>query len=157
MRMFKRRKKGFTVIELLIAMVITAMILIGAGSILTFLLKSNNRVTQTNSLDQSENDLQSELYSAVRWAKAVSNTSNSLTTTALDDTVNVYALSSGKITKNGTPVTASDIVVSSFLVENLSQSPTYASVQMQIQLRHIQPGNVPKTITIVASQRKYVQ
>ena len=100
---------GFTLVEILIGLAISASIFIVAASLVTSLFGTSTKSRQVEVLEQVKNDLQIDLGNTTRWAGNISFIGGEL---AADDTK--YYLQSGRIYKNGEPLTPADVEVLSF-------------------------------------------
>ncbi len=153
-----RDKSGFTMIELLIGITVSAFIFIGSSSLMFALFTSNNRVNQQSSLEQAKNDIEAELSKAVRWAKAiqVDQYTFALTVENSDGTTNTYARSSdGTLTKDGAALTAKSINVISMTIDDYSKDSKIPqkSLVITLELENKEFKAIKDTVRIVASQR----
>lgn len=145
-------KNGFTLIELIVAIAISGLILVAMSSLMFALFSSNKRVTQLDTLEQAKNDLQGELSNSVRWAKAITFTTDELN---VDNgiTNNIFRFQGGKLYKNGISLVSNDVKVTSFDIKNLSTDLAYKSLVISIDLEHAKFNAVKDSLRVVASQR----
>lgn len=102
-------KKGFTFIEILIGLSISAAIFIIATSLVVNIFSSTTKSKQMQVLEQAKNDLQAEFGNSVRWADSISYIGNTL---QIDTTT--YTLQDGVVMRNGSPITPSEVEVTDF-------------------------------------------
>lgn len=145
----KKTQKGFTLIELLVGVLISVMIFLTAGSMIALLFRTDMRTKNTENLEQTKNDIQGELSNKIRWAQDISFSPSSLT---LDETE--YTLTSGRLLKNGDPLTSSDVVIKSFNILNLSRSTDIYSLEITIEMENKHQTTAQDIMKLVVSQRK---
>lgn len=143
-------RRGFTLVELVLGIAVTAIIFIAASSAYVFLIKTGSRFSQTQVLDNAKVDLSQELLSAIRWAGSVTCSSSLV----IDGTT--YAIGpTGLLSKNGQPLTARSVQATSFSCANYSSFPGYASLQLTINLQDVSVTPARSAVlNLVASQRR---
>jgi len=141
--------RGFTLIEILLGVAISVLIFITAGSVMVTLYNSSTRTKQSQSLEQTKNDLQLEFLNNVRWGEEIESNLNSL---RVDETV--YELVDGRINKNGEAITSSEVEVRDFSVVDYSTSDGVASLEISIELVNKRLPSVSERLRVVVSQRQ---
>jgi len=136
---------GFTLIELLLALVTTLIILIATTSLIVSVLKSGAKNTAREVLQQTKNDLSTDFSNNVRWAKQI-NIKNDEDSVEIDG-IN-YKFDGTKITKRGEDFTSSNVVVTSFLVEQYA-----TSLGIRVELESKQDPNIKDSLYLVISPR----
>ncbi|OGM28311.1 hypothetical protein A2801_02535 [Candidatus Woesebacteria bacterium RIFCSPHIGHO2_01_FULL_41_10] len=111
MTKIKRNIQGLMLIELLIGIAMSAIIFIVAASLVVFLFGSTTKSKQQQALEQTKNDIQTDIGNAARWADNVTFIGGVL---QVDDAI--YQLVDGAIEKNGIALTPSDVVITGFEV-----------------------------------------
>ena len=106
---------GFTFIEILVGLSISAAIFIVATSLVVNIFTSTTKSRQTQVLEQVKNDLQAEFSNTVRWADTISYINDEL----LIDTVD-YRLDDGRIYKDDVVITPADVEITAFEVAKYS-------------------------------------
>jgi len=142
-------RKGFSLIEILIAMSLSGMVFILVSSMMVLLLTSNSKSQRQESFEQVKNNVLVELSNAVRWSDVVTFTTNSLTADS-----KVYELSGGAIVKNGENITPDDIEVTKFEIKNYSGVAGWASLEVAIEMKNRNYPLAQDKLRLVVSQRK---
>jgi len=107
-------KKGFTLIEFLVGISMTALVFIVATNLMIAFFKVDSKSQRSQQLEQAKSDLSSEFTNGLQWAKSVEFKNNILTVDA-----NKYELNSGKMLKNNVAFTGINVVVSDFSVKRI--------------------------------------
>lgn len=107
-------KKGFTLIEFLVGITMTALVFIVATNLMIAFFKVDSKSQRNQQLEQSKSDLTSEFTNGLQWAKRVEFKNGILT---IDE--NKYEVSSGKMLKNNLEFTDNNVVVSDFSVKRI--------------------------------------
>ncbi len=108
------KKNGFTLIEFLVGMTMTALVFIVATNLVIAFFKVDSKSQRSQQLEQAKSDLSSEFTNGMQWAKAVEFKNGVLT---IDS--NKYEISGGKMLKNGVAFTGANVVVSDFSVKRV--------------------------------------
>jgi prepilin-type N-terminal cleavage/methylation domain-containing protein len=116
-------RSGFTFIEILVGLSISAAIFLVATSLVVNLFTSTTKSKQTQVLEQVKNDLQAEFSNTVRWADSIAYIKNQL----IIDTVG-YKLKDGRIFKNDVAITPEDVKITSFDVAKYAASTGSANI-----------------------------
>lgn len=143
-------KKGFTLVELLIAMAMSSLIFVVVSSLLVTLLTGNVKSRRQEVFEQVKNDVTGELSGTVRWASKVKALERRL---EVDDTI-VYSVQGGRLVKNGSPLTPDNIRVSDFTVTSLSRTEEYASVRVEVDMEDVNFPLASDRLVVSVSQRK---
>ena len=125
-----RGQRGFTLIELLVGVVVSAAIFLVASNLVASLFGSSTRQKQLETLEQSKNDLQSDIGNNIKWA----DESISFTDGKLSADGDIYELIDGILYKNSIPLTPGNVYVESFNVTKFSSSVVPTEVQKGIGL-----------------------
>jgi prepilin-type N-terminal cleavage/methylation domain-containing protein len=142
-------RKGFSLIELVVAMALSAIIFMISTTLMMSIMTSNTKNLRQEAFEQVKNDLQSELSNAIRWSSSITFSPGVLTVDGV-----VYQLNGGVITKNGEALTSQNVLITSFNIQNLSNSASYASLKLDFQLQNKNDPAVKDTMRLVVSQRK---
>ena len=142
-------RQGFTLIELLVGIGMSAIIFVVVGSLLVSILTTNSKGRRQEAFEQVKNDVLGELSNAVRWADEVSLSGGQL---VVDEVV--YEETTGRIVKNGQPLTPAGVRVENFEVRQLSAATDLASVRITADLEDANLAAARDRLTIVVSQRR---
>lgn len=142
-------RKGFSLIEIMIAVSLSGMVFILVSSMMVLLLTSNSKSQRQESFEQVKNNILVEISNAVRWSEVVTFSPNRITT----DT-NVYELSAGAIVKNGEKITPDDIEITKFEIKNYSGVTGWASLEVAMEMRNRNYPLAQDKLRLVVSQRK---
>ncbi|MFC1649382.1 PA14 domain-containing protein [Patescibacteria group bacterium] len=110
-------RSGFTLVELLLAVVISASLFVLVSSVLVNLFRSDTKSKQSQTIEQTKNDIKTELTNRVRWAD---NIAYDISRLEVDG--DVYRIIDERFTKNGIPLSHKNIIVSNFQV--VKHTPT---------------------------------
>jgi len=119
--------KGFTLVEILIGLSLTAAIFLVATSLVVNVFYSNLKSKHKEVLAQVKNDLSTEFGNTVRWADSVSYENDVL----IVDSMN-YRLDNGQIYRDELPLTPEEVEITKFSVSNF-QSVIKMEVEMKIK------------------------
>jgi len=108
-----KTKKAFTLIEILVGLSIFSAIFIIATSLVVNVFSATTKGRQLESLEQTKNDLQTELGNTIRWADSLSFVNGNLT---IDDVV--YSVQDGKLLRDNQALTSDEVVITKFNVTN---------------------------------------
>jgi prepilin-type N-terminal cleavage/methylation domain-containing protein len=147
-------QRGVTLVELLVAISIFGVLLIGAMSLVTGLLSASKRVTQIDMLAGIKHDISRDLTDEIHWAKsiAVSPAYDELTVTRQDDSVIHYRVTAGQLTKELTPLHSAEVEITSFSVRNYNPAGL-PSIDIRADLRQKKFVSVSSTFHVVVTQR----
>jgi prepilin-type N-terminal cleavage/methylation domain-containing protein len=134
--------KGFTFIEILVGLSVSAAIFMVATSLVVNLFSSTTKGRQTQALEQVKNDLQAEFGNSVRWADSISYIGGELSVDAQK-----YYIKDGKIYKNLEALTPEDIEVTKFEVSKyLAQDKGSGSVGSGLSGQYFQNDNFTQLV-----------
>jgi prepilin-type N-terminal cleavage/methylation domain-containing protein len=142
-------KKGFTLIELVIAISLSSVIFILAGSMMAFMINSNSKNLRQESFEQVKNDLVMEFSNALKWGTEINFATGEITADGKE-----YKLADGKIYKNGESLTGAGVVIDSFDITNYSGSPGIVSLLIEVKMHNANFPLSTDTMEMVVSQRK---
>ncbi len=108
------KRNGFTLIEFLVGITMTAFVFIVATNLVIAFLKVDSKSQRSQELEQAKSDLTSELTNSLQWASTVDFSNGILTVDS-----NKYNAKSGQFLKNDTTLTGSKVVVSDFIVKRV--------------------------------------
>ncbi len=143
-----KHENGFTLLEVLIAIAIFGIAFAVVLMILTAVSTASLTSGRQEGFEQVKNNLAVEFSNSVRWAKDVQVGGTTLTVDGLP-----YTLNSGRITKDGQPITPANITVTDFSVGQYSTVPGYSSVKIIIGLADTNLATITDSEKIVVSQR----
>ncbi len=147
----KQYKKGFTLVELILYIGISATLLLVATLFLSTLLESRVKNQTIAEVDQQGLAVMQSITQSIRNADAINTPTAGTTAGALSlDAVGtlgdptIFDLSGGavRITEGaGLPITLtnSQVIVSSLLFENLSLADTPGLIRVTLTLLHVNP------------------
>jgi len=146
--------QGFTLIELIIGVLITTFIFLGASALILTLFGTSGRVQKSQSLDQAKNDIQVELTNNIKWAKILMIGPDSITADGV-----IYKFESdGRLYKNGIPMTSGEIFLKNVLVSDLSRTRVSGeeliSLKVSLDLESKRSSNISDHLNLVVSQRR---
>ncbi len=142
-------KKGFTLMEMLLAVGLASVVFGLAGSLTAFIMERNTRDLKQEELEQAKNDLTVELSNAVRWAKDVEVLSDGVMVDGVS-----YILDDGKVRKAGEAVTSDDVVINRFEVKNYSATSRRVSLEISVEVSSARSSIYNDSMRIVVSQRQ---
>jgi len=150
----KSNIKGFTLIELIIGVLITTFIFLGASALILTLFGTSGRVQKSQSLDQAKNDIQVELTNNIKWAKILMIGPDSITADEI-----IYKFESdGRLYKNGIPMTSGEIFLKNVYVTDLSRTRVSGeeliSLKVTLDLESKRSSNISDHLNLVVSQRR---
>jgi len=122
-------KAGFTLIELLIGLAMTAVVFLLTTQVVIALLGRTTKGSRVETLEQTKNDIQTDLNNSIKWAEKVDFVDGVL---SVDDTN--FELVDGAILKNGERLTSNDVRITSFEVFKRTESESASSGQDGIGL-----------------------
>jgi prepilin-type N-terminal cleavage/methylation domain-containing protein len=122
-------RKGLTLIEVLIAMGVSAFIFILLGSFFSNVVLSNSRQKSQEQFEQAKNDMINDISDTVKWGKVLSCTNcNCGSGNPPNGTLTVdsatYSLTSNQLMKAGTSITPNNVTITNFYVCNISAART---------------------------------
>lgn len=103
------QKKGFTLIEILVGLGVSAAVFVIATTLVVNIFTSSLKSRQVEVLAQVKNDLQAEFGNTVRWGDTISFNGGVLRVDSVS-----YSLSDGVIYKDGSPLTPVEVEVVGF-------------------------------------------
>jgi prepilin-type N-terminal cleavage/methylation domain-containing protein len=142
-------KKGFTLIELVIAIALSSVVFMISGSLIAFMVNNNYRNQRQEAFEQVKNDISIELSNAIRWGDKIQYNSGQM---RIDS--NEYSLSNNKILKNGSALTPDEVVIDSFEINNYSNDSSIGSYEIIIKMHNGGFSLASDTLNLVVSQRK---
>ena len=150
----KSNIKGFTLIELIIGVLITTFIFLGASALILTLFGTSGRVQKSQSLDQAKNDIQVELTNNIKWAKILLIEPDSITADGV-----IYKFESdGRLYKNGIPMTSGEIFLKNVYITDLSRTRVSGeeliSLKVTLDLESKRSSNISDHLNLVVSQRR---
>lgn len=109
-------RKGFTLIEIIVSISIFLMAVLVAVGMLNQVLRAQRKVFATRELIDNARFVQESIARAIRMSKisTASVDGNTITMTHPTKGIVTYALASGRVRENGTPITSSKINVTNF-------------------------------------------
>jgi type II secretory pathway pseudopilin PulG len=143
------RNKGITLIEILIGITVSSIIFIVSSSLVASLFYAETRSKDSEALEQTKNDLQSEFYEKIKWGENINVLSDRL---IVDDVE--YSLSGGRLLKDGSALTAQKVNVQSFSIKDYSLSPDEVSLEITFELENKEKSSTKDSLKIIISQRK---
>jgi len=149
------KDKGFTLVELMVAISISGIIFLAVSAIIGTLFSSSARVTQIDTLAQLKDDISKDISTSVRWASSVvvSPGNDELTLTSTQGDTTVYRLVDNELLKNDIRLHPADHEVTAFSVHDYGAGKK-ASLEIEIALRSKKFTARSDTITVVISQRQ---
>ncbi len=142
------KNSGFTLIEMMLGVVISAIIFLTIGSVVAVFYSSDAKTQRTQIFEQTKNDLAVEISNAVKWSDLIAISANSITA----DTT-TYTLNNGRILKNGSALTSSDVIINSFDIENKSVLSSLKSLEINISMSSKRFSLLSDQFKLVVSQR----
>lgn len=127
-------KKGFTLMELLLALGMSALIFVVVSSLMVTILSSNTKSKRNEVFEQIKNDLVVEFINRVRWAQVVSAEDNASSDVITAD-ADRYMLNNGILLRNNEPITPENIEVTRFDVVNKSNIENKAGLEITVSFR----------------------
>ncbi len=107
----KKHTKGFTLVEVLIGLSMSAAVFIIATNLIVTLLTSTNKARLLDDISIARNDIETDIGNNARFAENISFINGIL---SLDNLA--YKIESGRLTKGASPLTAENISVENFEV-----------------------------------------
>lgn len=150
-------KKGFTLIEIVLALGLSTVVFLMMSAILVTVLNSNTKNTREEAFEQAKNNITVGISNEIRWAEDIEYEPGNLATLTLDKGKIKYAVSDGKLTKNGDAITPENVKVTKFTIENRSTTMDTFSLVLQIEMENKQISTEKDRLRIVASQRRTEQ
>ncbi len=142
-------RTGFTLIELLIALGISSIIFVVVSTVLASIMTANMKSRRMESFEQVKNSLAAEITGSVKWSETVNFTENSLAANE-----RVYSLESGRIWKNGEPITPESVKINSFTISNYSTLIGLVGLEVNIEMEDANNALLKDSLKVVISQRK---
>lgn len=141
-------------IELMVSIGLASIVFILAGSFMAFVVEKNTKNQRTELFEQAKNDITRELSNSIKWAETVTMTDggDGLDTLSVDKSV--FELNSGKLERDHESITPDGVVITGFNVQNFSQSPTLASLQIVVKMQNSSFPLSQDVLRLVVSQRK---
>ena len=146
-------KKAFTLIELVIALGMSAIVFVVVSSLVVMILSTNTKARRQEVFEQTKNDLVVELINNVRWGKQVDVTDNGETDTLTVDSV-VYRLEDGRVTKNGEPISPQSVEITSFDIGDYSAQDGLAGLEIKLGMRDRSFSLLTDTLEVAVAQRR---
>lgn len=109
------KRKGFTLIEFMVGITMTALVFIVATNLVIAFLRVDSKSQRSQELEQVKSDLSSEFTNTMLWASSVDMTNGVLTVDG-----NKYKVSGGQFMKNDKALTGSKVLVSGFTVTKVN-------------------------------------
>jgi prepilin-type N-terminal cleavage/methylation domain-containing protein len=142
-------KRGFTLLELTVAISLSSIIFMVVGGLLAFAIDRNSKNQRQELFEQVKNDLAADLTNSVRWSKNVEADSGHIN---VDGTV--YMLRDGKIFKNGQSLVPEGVVVAEWEVVDRTRKPGLVSLEIRIKMHNKAFSVAEDTLRLVVSQRR---
>lgn len=138
-----RKKRGQTLIVILIALAVGGMLMVGVLSILTSFYRTRHRFNKLNQLVTTGNHIFTDINQEVHWSLNAAVTGNELTLEQEKNGVPVtvtYSLDGPTLKKNSTdPLSPEDIIITDFEVQNRAGACCPPLIQIHLGLEHIDP------------------
>lgn len=146
-----KNQKGFTLIEILLALTLSSFVFVIVSTLIMTLFTANTKSRRSESLQQVKNDLFVELSNSIRWAKVINidQASNSLVLDAA-----TYTLNNGAIYKNGAVLTPGNVEVTSFEMREAVTVAEYPGVELTIEFENKVNGLNSEIVNIFVANRK---
>lgn len=146
---------GINLIELLISLGVSSFLFLASSSIFFSFFSADLQVKQLDIIEQTKFDIQKDLSNSIRWAKhvTVANNHDAFSVEMPDKKIYTYNLKNGKLMKNNSPITQSEIIITSFQVNDYSRIQKYASLVILVDMEHFKFNSVKDTMKLAVSQR----
>jgi len=141
--------KGFSLIELVVAIALASVVFIIVGSILATFVTQNTKSERQEMFEQAKNDIVMELSNNIRWGKDFVVTEDTL---LIDG--NKYHVEDGHFMKNSQNLTMDNVSVKKIEVFNVSTDPNLVGVDMTLVLADRNYPLATDVIHLVVSQRR---
>ena len=105
------KHEGFTIIEILVGLSVTAAIFVITTTLVVNVFSSTTKGKRVEAIEQTKNDLWNEFANNGKWARNISFVNGVLTFDQAE-----YVSDQGKIYKNGQPITSGEVNVTRFEV-----------------------------------------
>ncbi len=153
----KKRSRGVTLVELVIAIITSSMVFLAVSNTINILFSSNSRVLQLDVVEQTKNDLIAELTTSIKWASVIKLPSeDDPNHIIVDDTIYRLDNSDGRMYKNNVALTPQNVTITKFSAEDLSVTDgdnDPKSYAITFEMVHKQFPAITDHIRIVVSQR----
>lgn len=146
-------KKGFTLIEVLMALGLSSLVFVLVSSLLVTLLTSNSKNRRQEVFEQVKNDLFVELSGAVKWGEEVEVGGTEGARELTVDGV-VYRVEGERLTRGGEPLTPGGVVVKSWEINEYGARPDYAGLEITVEMEDRSFSLAKDQLRVVAAQRK---
>lgn len=127
-------KKGFTLMELLLALGMSALIFVVVSSLMVTILTTNTKSRRAEVFEQTKNDLVVEFINRVRWAETVSVEDLETADVVLAD-ADKYLISDGRLFRNDEAITPENIEITRFEVVDKSNIENRAGLDIRVSFR----------------------
>lgn len=147
--------KGITLIEILVAMGLSAVVFLIVSTLIVTILNSNTKSQRQELFEQAKNDIQSEISNQVRWAEFVEFTPGNMGEIKVNPSNVTYNVDAeGRLMKNNIAITPEDIKVTRFTVENFGNTVGLVSLQVTVEMQNRLFTVANDSLRFVVSQRK---
>lgn len=127
-------KKGFTLVELLITLVIAGLILTIVSGLFFNIFRSKTTIEEQQALPSTALTFYNQIEKKVKWADAVTGTGSSLVFED-EEGVHTIGISNGQLVMDGVALTPEGIRVTDFGVSNYSSDPDLPSLKFTLDLQ----------------------
>lgn len=141
-------KKGISLIELLLAIALSAIIFVIASSIMMGVARSNLNSRRQENFEQVKNDVQNELVNSIKWAKEVTWTTNQIT---IDG--KIIKLEGMKIFRDSDAITPDSVRITKMEIAELGPGDENVSLKVTIEMQNAQIATVKDSFVVVATKR----
>ena len=149
------KKKGLTLIELLLTIGLSAIIFTIASSVIMGLSRRDLTSRRQEIFEQVKNDVQSELVNSIKWAEEInlqdSNSDGTIDIIIVD--AKTIKLENYRITRDGTPITPDSVRITKFQINELGPGDDNVSLRITVEMQSVQNSSVKDSFIIVASKR----
>jgi len=149
----KKVNDGFTLIEILVAITMAAIIFIAVLALMQAVMGSSRKTKMKQTIEQTKNDLLIDISNNTKWAEAgtleVPGDPEEGWIRVGDELEYRLDKGEGRIQRNGEYLTSKNIVIEDFIVSQHSDS----SLEMEINMMHNLNPDFKDSIVIIVSPR----
>lgn len=141
-------QKGFSLLELIIAIGLASVVFIIVGSVLAVFVTQNTKNARQEMFEQAKNNVAVELANSVRWGQIVDHSLGTLTVDGV-----VYQVADGRLTKNTENILPENVAVTRFEVADYSARAGIAGLSISIEFEDRSYPVARDAMHLVVSQR----
>lgn len=148
-KLIYQTNKGFTLIEFLIAIVLTSIIFVVVSSVIISTMYNTTKNKQGQILEQTKNDLAADLSNNIKWATRINvgaNTNSFILYNGPDSVE--YKLNNKTVVKGNDALTPSQVAVTSFIVNR-----RLSSLEINIEMEDTQNRTIKDSLHLILSPR----